>query len=44
MDAEGCVVGVIHGENVDNPREAVAVPVEWVRALLAKARQKPREL
>jgi hypothetical protein len=44
VDAEGRVVGVVHGENVDDPRQAVAVPVERVRALLAKAKARPREL
>jgi hypothetical protein len=44
VDAEGRVVGVIHGGNADDPSEAVAVPVERVRALLARAKQKPREL
>ena len=44
VDIDGRVVGVIRGAVEDNPTECVVVPVERLRALLAKARERPGEL
>jgi len=42
VDVDGRVVAVIRGPGEENPAECVAVPVDRLRALLAKAKTEPR--